>query len=78
MRSPSAEREVIPVTEEQLKVGKRDVSHGRVRVRTYVVEEPIQESVNLREERVQVERRPVDRLATATQAKGCYRARRDW
>jgi len=65
MRSPSAEHEVIPVTEEQLKVGKRDVSHGRVRVRTYVVEEPIQESVNLREERVRVERRPVDRPATA-------------
>jgi uncharacterized protein (TIGR02271 family) len=65
MRSPSAEREVIPVTEEQLKVGKRDVSHGRVRVRTYVVEEPIQESVDLREERVRVERRPVDRPATS-------------
>jgi uncharacterized protein (TIGR02271 family) len=65
MRSPSAEHEVIPITEEQLKVGKRDVSHGRVRVRTYVVEEPIQESVNLREERVRVERRPVDRPATS-------------
>jgi uncharacterized protein (TIGR02271 family) len=65
MRSPSAEREVIPVIEEQLKVGKRDVSHGRVRVRTYVVEEPIQESVDLREERVRVERRAVDRPATS-------------
>jgi uncharacterized protein (TIGR02271 family) len=64
MRSPSAEQEVIPVTEEQLKVGKRDVSHGRVRVRTYVVEEPVQERVDLREERVRVERRPVDRPAT--------------
>jgi uncharacterized protein (TIGR02271 family) len=65
MRSSSAEHEVIPVTEEQLKVGKRDVSHGRVRVRTYVVEEPVQERVDLREERVRVERRPVDRLATS-------------
>jgi uncharacterized protein (TIGR02271 family) len=60
----TAEEQVIPVTEEQLKVGKRDVSHGRVRVRSYVVEEPVQERVNLREERVQVERRPVDRPAT--------------
>jgi uncharacterized protein (TIGR02271 family) len=64
MRSPSAEQDVIPITEEQLKVGKRDVSHGRVRVRTYVVEEPVQERVDLREERVRVERRPVDRPAT--------------
>jgi uncharacterized protein (TIGR02271 family) len=56
--------EVIPVTEEHLKVGKRDVSHGRVRVRSYVVETPVQEQVNLRDERVHVERRPVDRPAS--------------
>jgi uncharacterized protein (TIGR02271 family) len=60
----SAERvsgadEVIPVAEEQLHVGKRDVSHGRVRVRSFVVERPVSEQVNLREERVAVERRPV-------------------
>jgi uncharacterized protein (TIGR02271 family) len=57
--------EVIPVTEESLKVGKREVSHGRVRVRSYVVETPVNERVNLREEHVRVERRPVDRPATA-------------
>jgi hypothetical protein len=39
--------EVIPVTEEQLKVGKRDISHGRARVRSYVIEKPVQEQVNL-------------------------------
>jgi uncharacterized protein (TIGR02271 family) len=59
---------VLPVTEEQLKVGKRDTSRGRVRVRSYVVEEPVQETVNLREERVQVERRPVDRPAAGNEA----------
>jgi uncharacterized protein (TIGR02271 family) len=32
-----------------------------VRVRSYVVEEPVEEQVNLREERVDVERRPVGR-----------------
>lgn len=53
--------EVIPVAQERLQVGKRDVSHGRVRVRSYVVETPVQEQVTLREERVAVERRPVDR-----------------
>lgn len=55
------EEEVIPVAEEELRVGKRDVNHGRVRVRSYVVEEPVQESVNLRQENVNIERRPVDR-----------------
>jgi len=51
--------EVIPVAEEELHVGKRDVSHGRVRVRSYVVETPVSEQVNLRQEHVDVERRPV-------------------
>jgi uncharacterized protein (TIGR02271 family) len=53
--------EVIPVVEERLRVGKRDVDLGRVRVRSYVVEEPVSEDVNLREDRVEIERRPVDR-----------------
>jgi len=53
--------EVIPVAEEQLRVGKRDVGLGRVRVRSYVVEEPVSEDVSLREDRVEIERRPVDR-----------------
>ena len=35
--------EVIPVYEEQLRVGKRDVSHGRVRIRSYVIETPVNE-----------------------------------
>ena len=53
--------ETIPVVEERLRVGKRDVGLGRVRVRSYVVEEPVSADVRLREERVEVERRPVDR-----------------
>jgi uncharacterized protein (TIGR02271 family) len=57
--------EVIPVYEEQLRVGKRDVSHGRVRVRSYVVETPVNEQVRLRSESVQVERKRVDRPVTA-------------
>ena len=58
---PSGKDEVIPVYEEQLSVGKRDVNHGRVRVRSYVVEKPVSEQVNLRNESVQLERKPVDR-----------------
>lgn len=48
----------IPVAEEHLRVGKREVERGGVRVRSYVVEEPVREDVSLREERVEIERRP--------------------
>jgi uncharacterized protein (TIGR02271 family) len=53
--------EVIPVVEEQLRVGKRAVQQGGVRVYSHVTETPVEEQVNLRQERVSVERRPVDR-----------------
>ena len=53
--------EAIPIIEERLRVGKRDVNRGRVRVRSYVVETPVQEQVTLHEERVDVARRTVDR-----------------
>jgi len=56
---------VVPVVEEELAVGKRKVEKGGVRVETRVTETPVQEQVNLREEKVTVERRPVDRPATA-------------
>jgi uncharacterized protein (TIGR02271 family) len=52
---------VIPVVEEELRVGKRDVQQGGVKVKSHVVETPVTEQVNLRQERVSVERRPVDR-----------------
>jgi uncharacterized protein (TIGR02271 family) len=53
--------ERIPIVEEELKVGKREVERGGARVRSYVRETPVSEQVNLREEHVSVERRPVDR-----------------
>ena len=52
--------EVIPIVEEQLVVGKREVSRGGARVRSYVTETPVHEQVRLRNERVDVERRAVD------------------
>ncbi len=57
--------EAIPITEERLTVGKREVNRGRVRVRSYIVETPVQEQVALRQEHVDVERRPVDRPVAA-------------
>lgn len=55
----------IPVVEESLVVGKRQVDRGGVRVYSHVVEEPVSTDVSLRDEVVRVERRPVDRPATA-------------
>lgn len=51
----------IPVVEEELKVGKRAVQKGGVRVYSHVSEQPVSEQVTLREEHVDVQRRPVDR-----------------
>jgi uncharacterized protein (TIGR02271 family) len=54
----------MPVVEEKLAVGKREVETGGVRVHRRVTERPVEEDVTLRKERVNVERRPVDRPAT--------------
>jgi uncharacterized protein (TIGR02271 family) len=50
----------IPVVAEELQVGKREVERGGVRVQKRVVERPVEEDVTLREERVNVDRRPAD------------------
>jgi hypothetical protein len=54
-------KRVLPEVEERLEVGKREVSAGRARVRTRVYERPVDATVNLREEKVNVERRVTDR-----------------
>ncbi len=51
--------DTIKVVEERLVVGKRAVNNGGARVRSYVVETPVQEQVALHSETVHVERRPV-------------------
>jgi uncharacterized protein (TIGR02271 family) len=52
---------VLPVVEENIDIGKRQVQTGGARVHTKIEERPVEEQVNLREEHVNVERRPVDR-----------------
>ena len=54
----------IPVIEEDLQVGKRTVEQGGVRVRSRVIEKPVEETLRLREEHVVINRRPVDRSVT--------------
>ncbi|MFS2019554.1 DUF2382 domain-containing protein [Massilia sp. CT11-108] len=70
VRSDSLQRETavdqttgkaaIPVVQEEVRVGKRQVERGGVRVFSRMVETPVNETVSLREEHVSVERRPVD------------------
>jgi len=60
----------LPVIEEELKVGKRQRTGGGVRVYTRTTERPVEEQVNLREERATVERRPVDRPASEADMAG--------
>lgn len=59
------DEETFEVVEEDIKVGKRAVQEGGVRVRSYVHEVPVEEEVRLRSEEVHVDRRPVNRPATA-------------
>jgi uncharacterized protein (TIGR02271 family) len=56
--------QTLKVIEENLQVGKRTVETGGVRVRSRIVERPVEESLRLREERVSVQRTPVNRMAT--------------
>jgi uncharacterized protein (TIGR02271 family) len=59
------EEEVIPLAEEELRVGKRTVDRGTTTIRRYVVRRPVEEQVTLRDETVTVERR---RSVTAGEA----------
>ena len=60
----------IPVVEEELQVGKRQVRRGGVRVYSHMVETPVEESVQLREEHVRVQRNTVNRPATEADFQG--------
>jgi len=51
----------IPVVEEHVEIGKREVGQRAVRVYSNVTETPVQKDVELREETIRVERRPVNR-----------------
>ncbi|MFC7054091.1 YsnF/AvaK domain-containing protein [Hansschlegelia quercus] len=64
-RTAGADEQTLSEVEERLQVGKRVAEHGRVRLRSYVVETPVEEQITLRDENVHVDRRTVDRPVTA-------------
>ena len=57
----------IDLVKEDLAVGKRVVNRGGVRIVKRVIERPVEESVTLREEHVNVDRRAVDRPLAGTE-----------
>jgi uncharacterized protein (TIGR02271 family) len=63
-RADLKDRATIPVVEENLNVSKREVERGGARVRSRIINRPVEENVRLREEHVVVNRRPVDREIT--------------
>jgi uncharacterized protein (TIGR02271 family) len=55
----ATEQQVIPLTKEELRIGKRQVQSAKAyRVSATVVEVPVEQQVNLRAETVVIERRP--------------------
>ncbi len=64
-RQNTADTTAIPIIEEKMQVGKREVETGGVRLRSRVVQENVVENINLKSEHVHVEQTPVHRMATA-------------
>lgn len=60
--------ESIPVIKEDVSIGKRAIEKGGLRIYSRTVERPVSEDVSLRDEQVNVERRPVDRPLEAGEA----------
>ena len=58
--------------EENLKIGKREVVRGGVRVHKYVETDVQEETLRLREEHVEVDRRAVDRALTPDEADALF------
>ena len=68
-------RETVPVVEEGLEVGKRRVTTGGVRVTSSVSERPVEETVTLREERVEARRTRADRELGPDEAEAAFEDR---
>lgn len=60
-RAEAAIEIVVPVVREELEVGTREIDAGGVRIASRVREVPVEQTVTIREERVTVERRLIDR-----------------
>jgi uncharacterized protein (TIGR02271 family) len=59
--SLGGERTTVTRSEEEMRVGKREVPAGRVTLHKYVETQPVSQDVELKRETARVERKPVDR-----------------
>lgn len=60
----TVEEQRVPLVEEELRIGKREVARGGARVQSHVREVPAEASVTLKQERLEVGRRPADKILT--------------
>ncbi|HYD30601.1 MAG TPA: DUF2382 domain-containing protein, partial [Azospirillaceae bacterium] len=72
-RQRHQESQSIKEVEEEVNVGKRQVSRGGVRARTRVVERPVEETVSLKREKVNVEHHDVDRAISPKEAEEAFK-----
>jgi uncharacterized protein (TIGR02271 family) len=73
--SSKEQGETVQEIEEELTVGKRKAATGGVRVTTNVSETPVEETVTLREEKVEAERKPVDRKLSPKEAEAAFQGK---
>ena len=66
------EQESVPVVEEQVSIGKRKVLRGGVRVTSTVSERPVEETVRLRDETINVEQQRADRKLSPEEAEKAF------
>lgn len=59
---------VIPIVEEELHVGKREIPAGGLHVESKIVTQPFEQELHLREEKVKLERRKLDQPLTLADA----------
>lgn len=63
----------IPIIEERLEVGKRSVETGKVRIRTRVEEKPVTKTVEVRDEHINIDRRPVNERVGDREANAMFK-----
>jgi uncharacterized protein (TIGR02271 family) len=63
----NVDEKAVTRSEEELRVGKRSVDAGSVRLRKWVETEPVQASINLTRETVHVNREPIGEVVTGAE-----------
>jgi len=68
----AGETVTVPIVEEHIAVGKRQIERGGARIHTHVIETPVTETVTLREEEVVVNRHAVNRPVSGADLQNAF------